>query len=386
MNLKADFTLFFHGVLLFPLLLAVVTITGREPFFITAPYFLLFMGVMVATIFYRKKNRMSKWNLIQGILLILLLGISLFNFSSFRYSLPIIFCAYLLVSQIFLSESAGRNSYSDFKYFKHYFVFYLFLSLVFIILPLGPSNEFSRFEGFLGSPTVYSAFLVLLYMLALPQWKSLYLKIFFYLIVFLFVFLSKTRLVLLLMIMLPLLFIAIDRFKLGYRKIFITSFLVLFFLYPAYSAVVEYFPVLVTMRYEEGRDRSFGLRFYLYNLVERDFKNQDLNAQLLGQGNEHSRLLVKRVFNQDLYPHNDFIRLVNDWGIIGAGLFFIVLFRYATRSKIALMIALIYIIQFYSNLIFNLFLVSILLGVSILSYGGAYLNPSDDDLEEPEAG
>lgn len=367
MKIKADYSLFFHGILLFPLILAIITVTGREPFFITAPYFTMFMGVMVTTIIFRKKNRISYWNLSQVILLLILFIFSLIKFSSFRYSLPIVFTAYLFVSQLFLSDSASDHHYSEFRYFKHYFIFYLILSGVFIVIPLGPVNEFSRFEGFLGSPTVYSAFLVLLFMLSIPQWKSQNLKIASYIIVFIFVFLSKTRLVLLLLILLPLLYLAIDYFKLGFKKILFVSFFTLFFLYPAYSVIVKYFPVIVTMRYEKGEDRSYGLRYYLYSLVERDFQRQDLTTKILGQGNEHSRLLVKKIFREDLYPHNDFIRLVNDWGIIGALLFFIVIFRYGTRSKVALMVALIYLIQFYSNLVFNLFLVSILLGISVMS-------------------
>src|SRR5690606_18503235 len=104
-----------------------------------------------------------------------------------------------------------------------------------------------------------------------------------------------------------------------------------------------------------------------YSLTQDDFFKQDFVTQLLGQGNEHSRLLVKRTLKEDIYPHNDFIRIVNDWGFLGGIIFFIVIFRYGTRSKIALMIAIIYLIQFYSNLVFNLFLFSILMGVSILS-------------------
>lgn len=367
MKVNADFRLYLHAVLIFPFFLGVVTATGKEPFFITAPYFILFMGLLGFLIISRKVSVMSKWGLIQTALISLLVVVSLYNFSSFRYSLPIVFTTYLLVSHVFLSHYSHSFHFSDFKYFKHYFIFYILLSIFFILVPLGPVQKFSRFDGFLGSPTVYSAFLVLLYMLAVPQLKSIYLKVLLYFIVFTFVLLSKTRLVLLLMIALPFLYFAIDRFKLGLKKIFFATLLVLIFLYPAYKIVIDYFPELVTIRYKKGEDRSYDLRFYLYSLTQDDFFKQDFATQLLGQGNEHSRLLVKRTLNEDIYPHNDFIRIVNDWGLLGGIIFFIVIFRYGTRSKIALMIAIIYLIQFYSNLVFNLFLVSILMGVSILS-------------------
>jgi hypothetical protein len=367
MKIKADFNLFFHVVLTFPFILAIITATGREPFFITAPFFIIFMGFMGILIIGRKESLLSNWGLTQTILLSILVIVSIYNFSSLRYSLPIVFTVYLFVSHVFLSHYASANNYSDFKYFKQYFIFYIILSIFFILVPLGPIQKFSRFDGFLGSPTVYSAFLVLLYILALPQLKSISSKIILYLVVFTFVLLSKTRLVLILMIVLPFLYLIIEKFKLGLKKIFLATLLTMIFLYPAYKVVIEYFPELVTIRYKKGEDRSYDLRFYLYSLTQEDFLKQDFSSQILGQGNEHSRLLVKLKLNEDIYPHNDFIRVINDWGILGAIIFFIVIFRYGTRSKIALMIAIIYLIQFYSNLIFNLFLVSILMGVSILS-------------------
>lgn len=367
MKIRADFVLYFHAVLLFPLLLAIITATGREPFFITAPYFSGFLGLMILIIFGRKRSWVSLYDIVQIVLLCLLVIVACYNFSSLRYSLPILFTLYLLVSHIFLAHSAKSAVISDFRYFKHYFIFYLALSLFFILVPLGPVQKFSRFDGFLGSPTVYSAFLVLLYMLALPQLRSVWLKVFFYGVVFTFVLLSKTRLVLILMIVLPFLYLVIERFNLGLGKILLVTLLIMIFLYPAYSIVTEYFPELVTIRYKKGEDRSYDLRFYLYSLTEHDFLKQDFKTQLLGQGNEHSRLLVKRILNEDIYPHNDFIRIINDWGILGALIYFVIIFRYATKSKLAILVAIIYLIQFYSNLIFNLFLISILLGVSIMS-------------------
>lgn len=367
MKIRADFVLYFHVVLLFPLFLALITATGREPFFITAPYFSGFVILMTMIIVGRKKSWASPSDIIQIALLILLVIVAFYNFSSLRYSLPILFSVYLLISHIFLAHSANKSKITDFRYFKHYFIFYLILSLFFIMVPLGPIQKFSRFDGFLGSPTVYSAFLVLLYMLALPQLRSVWLKIFFYCVVFTFVLLSKTRLVLILMIVLPFLYLLIERFNLGLGKIFFATLLVMIFLYPAYSIVTEYFPELVTIRYKKGEDRSYDLRFYLYRVTEDDFLKQDLEVQLFGQGNEHSRLLVKKILNEDIYPHNDFIRIISDWGILGALIFFLIIFRYAIKSRLAILVAIIYLIQFYSNLVFNLFLISILVGVAIMS-------------------
>ena len=367
MRIKLNYNIFFHLVMIYPFLLAVVTALGKEPFFITAPYFTFILLLLSFINLFRSKSYLSKWEITQLIFLGIIILVSIYNFSSIRYSLPILFTCYIFILQFFLSKYSSTVHYTDFKYFKQYLFFYLSLSLFFIIVPLSPSQRIFRFEGFLGSPTVYSAFLVLLYILALPSFKKNRTKLIWYSVVFLFVFLSKTRLVLLLMIVLPFLYFAIEKWKISLKKIFVSIFLVLLFLYPAYSVVIEYFPNLVTIRYEKGKDRSYDLRFYLYSFTQEDFLKQELKEKLLGQGNEHSRLLIKKRIKKDIYPHNDFIRIVNDWGIIGFFIFTIIVYRYAIRTKIALLVAIMYLIQFYSNLVFNMFLISILIAVSTLS-------------------
>ncbi|PJC07731.1 MAG: hypothetical protein CO068_04620 [Flavobacteriaceae bacterium CG_4_9_14_0_8_um_filter_34_30] len=366
-KIKLDYKIFFHSIMLYPLALAILTAIGKEAFFITAPYFFLNLLLLLFIVFARERIVFKIWNLLQLFLLILLISIGVYNFTSFRYSLPLFFIIYAFVLQFFLTKYSNSIHYSDFNYFKHYFIFYIILSILFILFPLSPFQKLSRFDGFLGSPTVYSAYLVLLYILSLSNFKTNLPKILGYLIVLVFVYLSKTRLILLLMIIIPLLSVAIDYWKLSLKKIFLTIFLVLIFLYPAYKTVVEYFPNLVTMRYEQGKDRSYDLRYYLYVITQEDFSKQDLKTKIFGQGNEHSRLFVKKKLNGDVYPHNDFIRIISDWGILGGVLFFLLLYRYAIRSKIALIITIIYMIQFYSNLIFNLFLISILLIIANLS-------------------
>lgn len=367
MRIKLDYNIFFHLILLYPFCLALITALGKEPFFITAPYFFLVMLYMGFVLLYRKKISFNLWEITQLLLLGLLIVVSLFNFSSLRYSLPILFTVYLFVLQVFLSKYSPATHYTDFKYFRHYLIFYIFLSVFFILVPFASLQQESRFEGFLGSPTVYSAYLVLLYILAVPSFKKNQYKIIFYLVILAFVFLSKTRLMFILTLILPFLYFAIEKWKLSLKKIFLGVFLVLFFLYPVYKVAIDYFPELVTMRYETGRDRSYDLRFYLYVITQEDFLRQDTKTKLLGQGNEHSRLFVKNRIGNDVYPHNDFMRVLNDWGILGSLLLFGIIYRYGTRNNMALMVVIIYLIQFYSNLVFNLFLISILVSISTLS-------------------
>src|SRR5690606_21416958 len=167
------------------------------------------------------------------------------------------------------------------------------------------------------------------------------------------------------LIIYPVLFYFINKKKFTYSSVFIVAFLILFFVYPIYTIVVDVFPELVTMRYEDKRDASFGLRNHLYNLVQTDFQKGSLWELLFGKGNEHSRLLIHDVYSMDLFPHNDFIRVLNDWGIVGGGVFFIYLLRLAKNNIVVLMVSILYMILFYSNMIFNLFIISILILVSL---------------------
>ena len=85
---------------------------------------------------------------------------------------------------------------------------------------------------------------------------------------------------------------------------------------------------------------------------------------LFGKGNEYSRLLVKDILNKDLFPHNDFYRIIIDWGFLGSLVFFVYVYRIAKQNTASLMISILYLILFYSNMIFNLFIISILILVS----------------------
>src|SRR5690606_35699011 len=143
--------------------------------------------------------------------------------------------------------------------------------------------------------------------------------------------------------------------------IFVIFYSVLFFVYPLYSVVIEYLPEIVTLRYEDARDASFGLRMRLYRLIEQDFYNSNYWDLLFGKGNEYSRLLEESEIGQDILPHNDFFRILDDWGLLGAILFFVFLYRIAKRNITSLMLSLCYLVIFYSNMVFNLFVVSILM-------------------------
>lgn len=289
---------------------------------------------------------------------------SLINFSSLRYSLPIFFSFYIFIFQlyIFFIPNVSFSKTTVFYLFAYVVLSVVFYSLFdFTFMEIG-----ERFNGFTGSPTTYAAIMAIIYILADRYLNhNFYTRLLLYLVIFILVLLSKTRLVLLFMIVYPVLFYIINKKAYSYSVVFVGTFLVLYFVYPIYTIIADIFPELITMRYDDNRDASFGLRIYLYNILQTDFLNGSIWEMLFGKGNEYSRLLVYERFSQDLFPHNDFIRIIIDWGIIGGGAFFYFLYRLSKRNLTALFISILYLILFYSNMIFNLYIISILIIISL---------------------
>ena len=60
-------------------------------------------------------------------------------------------------------------------------------------------------------------------------------------------------------------------------------------------------------------------------------------------------------------PHNDFLRILTDWGAIGLLLFMLLFYKLSTKDTTTLFISLVYLLLFYSNMVFNLFLISLLI-------------------------
>ena len=362
MKLKFGYNTIISLIFLYPILLGVIFFFGINPFAITAPYFFFLLLVFLLRVFSDPELRLGKEHLINILLLISLTLIICLNFSSVRYSMPILFAFFCLSLHLYLAVFNPLPTKNKGIILSRFLYIYLALSCGFLLLDHAHMEVGSRYMGFTGSPTTYAGILSTIYILwDLGQSKVTSKRIIIFFLIVLFVFLSKTRLVLIFMALSPLLLFFI-RFKtLNYSWVFLIFFAILFFLYPLYDIVVERFPQLVTIRYEDARDASFGLRHFLYQLISDDFNSGTTMQVLFGNGNEMSRLLVIDETGKDLFPHNDFVRLIYDWGIIGAILFSIFLYRISTKNIFTLMISLLYLILFYSNMVFNLFLISILI-------------------------
>lgn len=363
MTIKINNDLLEKLILLYPVLLGLIFLFNINPFFITAPYFFLILLLIVIKLLVKQKVSFPKNKLTNVLLTFIILLISIINFSSVRYSLPVMYAFFLFIFQIYTVSAYKQYSKRIDRQTKLFFIVYVVLSLFFLFFVGFSQMEVGdRFRGFTGSPTTYSAIIVVVYILIDTKmnyfgWK----RILLYGLVFFLVYITKTRLILLFLIVYPLIYFSIKRLKISYGFIYIIFFLTLFFVYPVYEIIAEYFPNLIASRYEGEKDTSFGLRNYLFRIVENDFYSGNITEILFGKGNENSRIVIADLFKSDLMPHNDYLRVVNDWGIFGGLVFFIFIYRISKQNITALMISILYLLLFYSNMVFNLFLISVLM-------------------------
>lgn len=137
------------------------------------------------------------------------------------------------------------------------------------------------------------------------------------------------------------------------------------FLYPIYLYLKER-TALVAYRYEGGYDPSFNTRIYFQKQVIESIKNGSIKEIAFGHGTEYSRLMILRMNGGDYLPHNDFLRILNDFGVVGFLLFLVMLCSIAIRNITTCCIVLLYLIAFYHNMVYNFFL--LLIAMAFLNF------------------
>jgi hypothetical protein len=329
-----------------------------EVFFITAPYFLIILlGLFFFGLF--KGTFTSRGHSIVVLLLALSL-IAIYNFSTVRFSMPIFFLLFSMMLSWILSTLKDRVL--NLNVFLAFYILYLMLSLPFLFMSTGYINE-HRFMGFMGSPTIYSGFLTAIFVvitLSMKQksWRFLLL----YLITFTLVYITKTRLLIVFLLLYPILRELLQsKIWITRKNVFFAFYGVTFFIYPLYNRVTDLFPGLIAIRYGNKEDTSFSLRNYLFLECEKEFYAGNWKEIILGKGNEYSRNFVKGLLNIDLMPHNDYMRILIDWGILGFLIFSILIYKLAIKNNYTLFLVLVYMILFYSNTVFNMYIISIIL-------------------------
>lgn len=345
-------------VLLYPLILFVPSVMENEGFWLTAPYFFLIFLVFSFYLALKKRFVIRRDTTLS--LFLFLFFISLFNFSTVRYSLPLFFVLYGIL--LFLVLSSNIKKTLNPRVYEFFLGLYIVLSIPFLFLSIG-FRDADRFMGFVGSPTIYSGFICALFVVVSLNLKMKSLKfVIIYLITIVLVYLTKTRLLIVFLMLYPIIReLLFSRLWLNRKNIFLGFYFVTLFIYPLYNVVVELFPGLVTIRYGNKEDSSFGLRNYLYMESQKEYFNGNLIEKILGKGNEYSRNYIEKLLHIDLMPHNDYMRILLDWGFLGFLVFSVLLYKLAIKNNFTLFLSLVYMILFYSNMVFNLFLISLLI-------------------------
>lgn len=343
-----------HGILLYPLLLSMFVIFGVTPFFITAPYF--FLILLLLLLGKKLTLKIKGLSFLAGLLFI----IAIFNFSSIRYSSPLLFSFYTFALLHLMNEFDEAKSNQSLRIFNYYFIIYLSFGILFLLSPHAYMLANNRYLGFPGSGTLFSSIISVFYIIYFLSHKNKLGRIILFVLSFYLIFLTETRLTLMFLLLFPALNWFINYKVISRTFIFWVYYSLLFFLYPAYQVLILYFPYIVTFRYEEGRDASFGLRYILYEHIYTSFINQDFIKKVFGSGNEFARTLIIEKTDLDLFPHNDFMRIILDWGIMGFIIFSFLVYKLSIKNKYVLYTVLMYALMFYSNMIFNLFFISLI--------------------------
>lgn len=346
------------AALLFPICIAIVNLVVPSLGFSLNIYYFFVIFLIGSTLisFSTKTFFVRKNNVIGYIVLIIVLVFSAINFNGLRHAMPIFYLIYL----IFLLRITDYSKKIVEPKLKFVAFGYLFFSVLFLFFESSFELK-GRFAGFSGSATTYSLFIITIVILVLrSDWKSV-VKILTYFVGFYLVFITQTRLNLAFYLLIPI-FLIVANFRKVYRILFVVIYIfTLNIVYPVYNLIIEKYPHIVEVRYSDGRDASFGLRAVLFNEVLDKWSNSATLDKWLGNGLEDSRQYIYSLHKIDLFPHNDFVRILNDFGIVATILLFLWLIRITISNKTSFLLGLLYFLSFYHNMIYNLFIISLII-------------------------
>lgn len=353
-------SIIFFLILLYPFFYANSLVASSASYTFSLFYFLPLTLLFFLLNFGKKSIQELKKNRVNLVLLGCVFIIILLNTNDVRYLKPLLFIVYLI--NLYLL-SLTINFKENEKLIKYAFVSFVILS----VLYLGYSHRYldgDRYFAFLISPTVYSVYAEVFLILLIYIIKKPSVKFVVFIIAGIFIVISKTRLNLVFYISIPFLIYLLENVKVSKLRVVLVYIFCLNMLYPIYSFLVQFDfgkKSLVSSRYESGRDSSFGLRNHINYLVYNEYLNKtSVGEKLFGKGSEEARKLVLKKIKYDIFPHNDFIRLAYDFGIICTILFLIFLYRISRINNVSFLILLLYLFSFYHNMVYDFFLISIL--------------------------
>jgi O-antigen ligase len=164
------------------------------------------------------------------------------------------------------------------------------------------------------------------------------------------------------MALVPIVVFLLEKGLLSKKKMVLVSLAIFFFVYPLYQLLLDFdfIKQFLLGRYGGGRDASFGMRYYLYIKSLELIQEASLNEFLFGQGSETARLYILELTKEDSYSHNDFLRLIIDFGLIFTVLYLALIMRIAIKTNLTVVIFILYLSSFYHNMVFDFYTISCL--------------------------
>jgi len=294
-----------------------------------------------------KSEMLNKGRIIYfiALLLIVLVNFSADNISFSIYVFVIFFFCFIFSTSVFSLDKAY------YKLISVVILFYFVLS--FVLLFHGGSYVFVgdqyRFRGLALSPTTNGIIMLVFYVFFLNLSKSYFLKVVVYFVMIIILFKGESRIDIVMGMMLPLYYFAANKKIYSFNKsyVFLLGFFFIAFMYPIYDYVSfsELFPVL-----RENTDASDSTRLY-YNMIMLDqISESGLVRFFLGNGLNSSLLLIG---DYKIKPHNDYLRLIYEFGFLFFVLFVYMVYDLYKRSGKYSYIVFVYLSSFFHNMVFD---------------------------------
>ena len=350
-------------------------IFSYDPFLIERVLSLALSAGLLLVLFRSSQQFVFKRSKLTTACCLLLVLLFLLFKSSTTYPAPFASFLFLLIITLQYASWNGQMSNSQIRLNKRIFRYLLLvLSILFISQNKIWFQLGDRFVGFFGSPTTFATWLAALFLFCYFQSPSNTRSknkeaLICWIVVSFFVYTSGTRVNLIFMIIaLALIFNPLTLTNKSRALIITINVILIFFVYPIYTFLSGYVESSVlAFRYSDGADTSFGLRSVLFSTVFENFINTGTRGILFGNGAESSRDLIKTLWGADLYPHNDILRIMYDFGVFFVTGFTCLIVYLGSRNTLAMLLTMLYVFSFLHNMIYSPFLIALIVTASTLS-------------------
>ncbi|MGX5078347.1 O-antigen ligase family protein [Enterobacter mori] len=339
-------------IVLYPFLYFIPQIGDVFSHFFEIIYF-LFIDVLILIYlsFYIQRLKLA------GLSLLFTFVVWLCQFNNIADIRPYFFILTLWLISLF---GAQRNGvFNDFTLKLYPFVF-IVLSFISLFLPWSYIDDGARYKGFSLSPTHYSVYALCAVIFCLQCIRSKCVKAIYIILLVYFIYRSETRLALAVLVLI-FVFYYFDRITLALRGFAAFTVIAMFSLsYLVYSLITKYTDIF-TIRYAGGEDKSYEARTLIQGHVLDEWQNSSLSQYIFGHGAESARNMLIEIYGYDIMPHNDFLKLLYDFGFIGFIFFIFAIFKYGKNNLMTLSFLTVYISAFYHNMAYSLFAISMMI-------------------------